>query len=356
MNINDKNKKLVINFKPIQVVLIASNSEECIKNTIESWRNVASRFFIYLNNSTDGTEQIIKNLQQKYDIKYEKGPFIDFEYARNKCLELSYSVRYMYTIMIDDSYEFRGKPSLFKEELFALRAKYACMNIKIVQKTNLNEFEYVSKRIMLTVLKLKYKGKIHEELQCNVYYTMKNGWIEDVVYTKHIERTKNRKIQDLEILKNSNEPRDLFYKANTMYHLFVSSGIFTLDDVVQAYKKRIDCGDTDHEEIAQSMIFIGHLTHDPIWYIKASINWPDRLAECYLFAYTITNNFNFIKIAYNKKTLPQKSRLSYDKLVYLEYIDYYFFYELHKKIMKCIINEHHKRVERDEFNKAKLQI
>ena len=93
-----------------QACIIASNSEDCIENTIVSWKDVVGRFVVFLNNSNDSTESIIrKMIKDSWNIKLHTGEFINFKQARNKCLDLAGS-KYTYVLSLDDSYEFRGNP------------------------------------------------------------------------------------------------------------------------------------------------------------------------------------------------------------------------------------------------------
>lgn len=331
MNPSKHNKNLMIKFKPLQVCMIVSNAEDSIKKTILSWKNVASRFVIYLNNSTDGTKDILKKLKEQIKIIIHEGPFVNFEYARNKCLELSYSIRYVYTAMIDDSYVFEGNPHLFMEELKQMKP---VLFTKIIRNMNGDKIVSKSKRIFLTHLKLRYKGEVHEYLDFPAFYTLESMHINDIFYPNHMKRTLLRKYEDIKYLQE-NTPRSIFLRANTLYNIYLIENK-GLDKVIDTYKQRAEINE-DAEEQAQACIFLGHLTQDAKWYIKGALLWPDRKGECYLYAFFITKSHKHIEIAKNADK-PKSSRMIYDETHYEQIKDYYY-HSLKKEItneIKCM--------------------
>ena len=62
-----------------------SNSKVCINNTIKSWLPVVDRVVLYINNSTDGTEDIILKDPR---VIVHKGEFKNFSFIRNELLRL----------------------------------------------------------------------------------------------------------------------------------------------------------------------------------------------------------------------------------------------------------------------------
>jgi len=286
----------------IQVCLIASNSQESIESCIESW-SFCDRFFVYLNNSTDNTEKILI----RTDTEYVKGPFLNFSQARNDCLRLSYDPKYTYTICIDDSYEFVGDSEAFCDELFSL-TNHQLINMKI--KTG--NFLYISKRILKTDSKIRYVHEIHEELAGDAHYTMRSGYINDVIYSTHIIRTKIRENNDLLLLKGK-DARSLYYKACLMFKLKQKG-------IVDVLNERIALNDTDYEERMICYQMLGYLSRDPKYYVKAALEWPDRASECYFFAYLISENRGYLLLADRHNKVPECSRLAVNEDIYKKHI------------------------------------
>ena len=246
--------------------------------------------------------------------------FKGFSKTRNECIARSFK-NYEWTMFIDDSYKLHGS----LDELSSLNPSQKCVSIDIVR----NQFKYRSKRIFRTNSGLKFVGEIHEVINSNEDYIMKDCYIEDIPCENHKKRTASRSVYDLEQinkqLSNCVDARSLYFKANIITQM-IEQKLKTYDDAINAYNERVLFPSDDNEETFMCLINIGHITlqkehTEEIYvsaiksYIRAAITFPNRAGEAYIYAYMVSDNFWHVKKAYENKIL-KTHRLPSEEHIY----------------------------------------
>ena len=162
--------------------------------------------------STDGTQEVIKNV-----LKYKKGtlyeePFVNFKVSRNRCLDLA-NTSSEYIMMLDDTYIIQGDLKSF------LLENHEADSYSLMVKSH--DVEYFSNRILKNK-NLRYIYTIHEIIEPNLNVMIPNDrvWIIDTNSDYMTKRTNDRKLFDLKLLleeyeNNPDDPRSLYYIAQT---------------------------------------------------------------------------------------------------------------------------------------------
>lgn len=298
----------------IQALLLVTTKNEELDEVINSW-SFTDRIVIYLNNTDEETRTYLKTK----NVIVHEGEFKNFSYTRNKLLKLSKDENYKYSIMLDDTYIFKGDFTLFRKELEQLEDRV--VNIKIYTETPKTSYIQISKRIIKTNTDVKYIKDIHEYINEHSYYTIQNGYIYEYRTAIQEQRTLLRNLRDVEMLKNKDDPRSLMYMAQTLFRIYYYKdylpGIkINKDIVVSSFYLRAIQQDDDNEEKFTALMFIGHLTKEIKWYIEASIKWPDRSTESFYYASRIDDKFKKLYELHKSKGLPKHSRMPYDIFIY----------------------------------------
>jgi predicted O-methyltransferase YrrM len=200
--------------------MIIKNGGPLLKQVLTENLDIIDRWCILDTGSTDGTQDIIREvLKNKKGSLYEE-PFINFRDSRNRCLDLA-GKSCKFIIMLDDTYIVNNCKKL-REFLNEIRGDQVSDSFSMVIQSNDNE--YFSNRIIKSDSNLRYIHKIHEVI------TPKNNMNINVPYEKacifdyraeYMEsRTNDRKKYDLQLLfeeyeEDPSDPRNLYYIAQT---------------------------------------------------------------------------------------------------------------------------------------------
>jgi len=219
----------------LELVMIVKNSGEVLRECLKENKKYIDYWTILDTGSTDNTCEIIKEELRDIPGKLHHGEFIDFSQARNKSLELS-SKKCKYTIVLDDSYTIMGGDKLRK---FLTNKNDDCIRIKV---GTFNGYclsnDYYSKRITRTSANLRYKYRVHEDIDTYNFADIRdtNIFIKDIESNQHTSRTRNRVKKDIDFLlldleDNPDNARILYYMAITYNFLD------KVDKSIECYKK-----------------------------------------------------------------------------------------------------------------------
>ena len=169
---------------------------------LDSFKPYIDHWTILDTGSTDGTQQIIKQLLEGVPGQLFEEPFVDFAISRNRALELA-GQDYTWLIMPDDSYVLKNGKNL-REYLKSKKGrKFDALNITIED----TEKKYVSTRISRSKRAFRYKYRIHEYLVAE-----KIGYIDSEISSLFDEtsafmssRTFERNQMDYKMLKEDFE-------------------------------------------------------------------------------------------------------------------------------------------------------
>ena len=272
--------KLALNF-------ICKDETPVIQNMLESAKDIVDLIVVNDTGSTDGTQQMIKDFGEKYNIPtyvFER-PFDDFESSRNHAMqklrdvvkELNWNPEQVHgfwfdcdeTLVIDSKFN----KAQFTKDLYMINTYIGQM------KYTRNTFFKVSKPF-------RWYGPVHEFIVCdeqnitsglaeNIHVDVKmtgNSWLGDIAekYASHSYKL------EAYINKNRQDPRWIFYTAQSWHDAASIKDNREENDErlrrsMKYYRERVSRTDGYAEEIFYAQYRIGtimrildepwHLTH-----------------------------------------------------------------------------------------------
>ena len=316
--------------------MIIKDSGEPLKKVLESVKHHIDSWCILDTGSTDGSQEVVKNVLSSIPGKLYEEKFIDFSTTRNRAFELAEStgIDCEYNIVLDDSYILYGGEKLRN----IIREGNANAYSIIIRNKNVM---YDSIRITKVSEKLKYKYRVHENIIVSQkkikMITNDDIYIQDIEFSLHAIRSHNRYKNDLAMLledyrENPKNMRIIFYTAQTYHKLCnYEKAIFFYNKRIQIDKRK-DASD----EVYMSYYNLGHIYKLLSNWNKAEQNFmisynlrPYRAEPIYQIAkyYFENNNFNKADVLLNnllKLKLPELSLDTYevDHSIYFYYIPY----------------------------------
>jgi hypothetical protein len=298
----------------LELVMIVKNSGEILRKCLQSIKPFISKWTILDTGSLDNTPEIINQEMNGLDGFLFFDTFTDFSSSRNKSLDLACSngIQCKYQIILDDSYVLVGG-----DELLKTLEKSESDAFSIFINTSKSGSMYYSLRIIKTQNNLRYKGKIHEYIDCSTSeFLSKYIYIKDIFTPNHSYRSKNRYEKDILLLKeelkrDENNQRFLFHLAKT--YLFMEN----TEKCMKYLEKLKKIKNVEREYEFYSISTINYLNwidkkgeyykNDDMFIKKMfdlSKKFPERIVECL---------YNSVRILYDKsefvKLLPLIKKL-----------------------------------------------
>jgi hypothetical protein len=276
-------------YEPLVLVMMIKN-EKRIKLTFDSVKDWIGEFFIYDTGSTDDTVERVTNYCKEHDIilHLKQGTFTNFSVSRNELLDYTEEIlkgKERYMLMLDANDEMQNMDVLIKT-IKDISTKGDWCGYYLTQRwqTGHSLESYYNVRMVKTHYNWRYDKKaiVHEYIMCPLI-SEKIKKDEEIVYriegvyiyqdrTKDDDKSFRRFARDKvmlynEYLKDPQEPRTLFYLAQTCSCLGLH------DEAYKYYLARIKVIGF-HEEMYQSYFRLGEiayylLKHD--W--EESFNW-----------------------------------------------------------------------------------
>lgn len=307
-------------FNDLQVLIMFKDSEPMIINTLNSWIGIADSFFLVeAGRSSDNCVKLIKQWKKtvKVPVVVKHIDFEDFSQARNECINLSYNLKYTFTIFIDDTYCFQGDKNKFNEELNSIRnnSLVNIVSLRIVPK-GIKNVGYLSKRIFRTYYKPYYNGKLHETIADDSNYEIKSCVLLDNVSNYDMQRTSGRSKSDLKLIENSDNPGDLFNVCRIIYREYLLGNSSYLN-LVKCMVRRINLGG-DMQEVLDCRLMMANActfkTPNYLFSEKLLLDcidvFPKRNGEVYYKLHTLTNKKEYLISAYEFRDDQDSSILS----------------------------------------------
>jgi len=255
--------------KTICLVMIVKDESQVIKRCLDSVKDFIDYWVICDTGSTDGTQELIKNIMAEYDIPGElhQTTWKDFGTNRTESLNLSYGkCDYRFVIDADDYVELTN-PAIFDNlvyDYYHAPIIYGNLNFKRVQIFKSNQ-------------EWKYIGVLHEYIEGPQNILLSSDSIDGLVI--HASSSRNKRdgvsleekhyhdalVFEKELLLNKNLTLDL--KIRYQFYLAQSyRDCGMMERALVEYKKRTEIGGWD-EEIYYSLYQIAN--------IKKNLNYPE---------------------------------------------------------------------------------
>lgn len=282
-NSNDVENKI----PSLCLVMIVKNESKVIKRCIDSVKDYINYWVIVDTGSTDGTQEIIKNVMGEYNIPGElhERPWVDFGHNRSESLQYSKGkADYRLVIDADDVLVVEGD-----ENPFANLTK-DCYKIKI----RLNSLAYYRTQVVRGDQDWKYVGVLHEYISGPTGVTLEEEFLERVEMHASVSGH-NRDIKGKEkyhndaltferaIITTPKEDLPIDLERRYVFYLgqsYRDAGM--MDRSIEAYQRRADLGGWA-EEVYISKYWIARQ--------KQSMGKPDsEVIDAYLQAWEYRPN------------------------------------------------------------------
>ncbi len=260
--------------------MIVKDESQVIKRCLDSVKDFIDYWVICDTGSTDGTQEIIKNLMAEYKIPGElhQTTWKDFGTNRTESLELSFGKCDYRFVMDADDYVELIKPNIFDDliyDYYLIPIIYGNLNFKRIQIFKSNQ-------------EWKYLGVLHEYIQGPENLLLSSDSIDGLII--HANSSRDRRdgvsaeekyyhdalVFEKELLLNKNLTLDL--KTRYQFYLAQSykySGM--IERALIEYKKRVEMGGWG-EEVYYSLYQIAE--------IKNNLNYPEsEIIDSYLKAW-----------------------------------------------------------------------
>lgn len=273
--------------------MIVKNETKNIKRLFKSLYEVIDYYVIHDTGSTDGTQELIKEVMDSYGISGEiiEEEWVNFGVNRQKALESVLNSKYKsdYLLWIDADEELVYKNKDFFNNLtkdcYNIKRKYGTIdyyNPHLIRVNNNNNIGWI------------WKGPVHNYLSNSISYTRVNVDINDVHIISHPHAgakshgvtNEEKYLRDAKLLldhlkENPNDPRSLFYLAQSY-----RDAENWKEESIKWYKKRLEVEGWIQEKYI-SCYNIGNLlrklgkTEEAFYYYLLSYEFDSSRHECF---------------------------------------------------------------------------
>lgn len=224
--------------KTVCVNMIVKNESKVITRCLSSLKPLIDYWVILDTGSTDGTQEIIKKFMSDVPGELHEDPFRNFEYSRNKALDLAKG-KADYILIIDADEVFVTDPGF---KLPKLDKDYYFIT------TDFNGMEYGRVQLINNHLPWRWKGVLHEAIDCPDAKTCQSlEGIKNLVRTDGARSTDPQKYQkDAQLLENALKEDP----TNTRYTFYLAQSYKDAgmqEKALEWYQKRIAQGGWDQE-------------------------------------------------------------------------------------------------------------
>lgn len=237
--------------KTICLNMIVKNEAHVIKRCFDSVRNLIDTWVIVDTGSTDGTQNLIKQLLKDKSGELYERPWVNFGYNRQEALDLARG-KSDYVLFIDADDEL-----IFDDNFIMPELKYDAYYIK--QKESLENIfrEHDVYLLAKNDGDFEWRSPLHEYLEMKreksigFIHSIKNRYNADGNRSKDPEKIK----KDIDLLKgaiarNEEVPRALFYLGRTYW------SIKAYASTIKCFERRASLGG-DPLEVYHSLLYIG---------------------------------------------------------------------------------------------------
>ena len=226
--------------KPLlSLVAILKDEAASINKVLEAAKPFVDRWTILDTGSTDGTQEIVREVMKDLQGKLIEEPFVDFATSRNRVMQLDRGAEFQ--LMLSGDEFLRDGPKL-REQLEESRdSKTDCFAVRVA----VDDSSTYSPRVFRTGSAWQYRGVIHEfpahPDKAASIEAIKDSWIEHIVSDpeKRLSNIWENHIPLLQSLieKDPNDARSLIFLAQSYEALFAG---FSPEEKIQYAKEAMN--------------------------------------------------------------------------------------------------------------------
>lgn len=234
----------------ICLAMIVKNEVQNMRRCLESVKDIISYWVICDTGSTDGTQDLIKQLMAEWGIPGElhERPWVDFAFNRTESLQLARDkAEYTLVIDADDYLEIQGEKELFKH------LKYDQYHCNIIH----GGLSYYRTQIISNAHAWRYVGVLHEYLEgpkdVNLFPAVV---LPNVIFRASASESRNgfsgpkKYISDALVLEKALLTDDLDPGLRTRYTFYLGQSYRDAGEharALTAYQQRIELGGWEEE-------------------------------------------------------------------------------------------------------------
>ena len=223
--------------------MIVKNESKIIKRCLESVKDQIDYYVIEDTGSTDGTQKIIKDYFDKYNIKGEihNNKWVNFGYNRTSALKLAKN-KADYILLIDADMTLQVNDKEFKDKLE--------LDMYTIKQQN-ESMMYYNVRVVKGDLDYEYIGVTHEYIDCKKKdYRCKK--LDTIMMPDNADGSNrdNKYKRDIDLLHTALRDKHISVGLKQRYVFYLSQSyrdLKKLDKAINYYKMRVVLGGWEEE-------------------------------------------------------------------------------------------------------------
>lgn len=259
----------------INMVVMVKNGGELFKKMLIHNEPFIDRWTILDTGSTDGTQDVVKEIMKNKKGKLYEGDFINYRESINHLIELS-GYQCKFNVVLDDTYLLGSGVRQF---LMDVRNDVMVDSFSLMIMND--DIEYGLNRISKSVDNIKHTLKIHEIIREHNDVLIPDAYINDITDDNMRKRPFNAKQYDIELFNKM-----IYEEPDNPSHLYYLGKIYILlGEYDNAVDYLLKCANHKNEGILHEKID-AYLELARLSNFKLNVEW-EKCEELYLKAYEL---------------------------------------------------------------------